>query len=289
MSNRSPGDAPGPARWRARPRPRGSRGSPAWWPRGPASGRRRARRANARAAASKPVVGEHPVDHVPALERRGIVRDAGHHELPGAAGAGALGQSLGAAHRRRQPDHLLHEPERWPTRRARIRSQASASSNAQVRHSAWAANTVGHGSRSTRWAIADQPVEQSAAASATRRARRTATTSTPPLTTRPSARNSTARGAAALELADRRLEPGRSAASNRLSGGESKVTTASPSVALDADRRPSSSQLARRWPRSRPCHPVPGSTAGAAGRPRSAGSRGCGSGRRSASRRCRRS
>ena len=76
---------------------------------------RRARRpagaANARAAASKPVVGQHPVDDVPALERRRVVELAGHHELLGPRGARALGQPLRAAHRRRQPDDDLDEPE----------------------------------------------------------------------------------------------------------------------------------------------------------------------------------
>jgi hypothetical protein len=56
-------------------------------------------------------VGEHPVDDVPALERGGVVEFAGHHQLAGARRTGALGQALGAAHRRGQPDHGLHQPE----------------------------------------------------------------------------------------------------------------------------------------------------------------------------------
>ena len=43
---------------------------------------------------------------------------------------------------------------------ARIRSQASASSNAQVRHSAWAAKTVGHGSAVDPAGELDQLVER---------------------------------------------------------------------------------------------------------------------------------
>src|SRR3954451_20004575 len=56
-------------------------------------------------------VGEHAVDDVPALERRGGVEVAGHDDLAGARRPGALGETLGAAHRRRQTDDGLDEAE----------------------------------------------------------------------------------------------------------------------------------------------------------------------------------
>ena len=62
------------------------------------------------------VVVEDAVDHVPALERLGVVGHAGHHELAGPAGARPLGQALGPAHRRRQTDDLLDQPELGPPR-----------------------------------------------------------------------------------------------------------------------------------------------------------------------------
>src|SRR3954470_2479711 len=57
------------------------------------------------------VVRQDAVDDAPALERRGVVEVAGHHELAGAGWAGALGQALRAAHRRREADDGLDEAE----------------------------------------------------------------------------------------------------------------------------------------------------------------------------------
>src|SRR5260221_12122060 len=54
---------------------------------------------------------EDRVDDAPALHLLGAEQLAGHHELAGAAAAGALGEALGAAHRRRQPDHFLDQAE----------------------------------------------------------------------------------------------------------------------------------------------------------------------------------
>ena len=97
-------------RRRERPRPEGPRGRSPWWPRGRASGpppgpaRRRARpRRSPRR--------EDPVDDVPALERGGVVERAGHHELARPRRTGALGQALGAAHRRGQADDGLDQAE----------------------------------------------------------------------------------------------------------------------------------------------------------------------------------
>ena len=58
------------------------------------------------------VVGEHPVHHVPLLQRRGRVALAREDQLPRAGRARPLGQPLRAAHRRGQPDDDLHQPER---------------------------------------------------------------------------------------------------------------------------------------------------------------------------------
>ena len=51
------------------------------------------------------------VDDAPALHLLGAEDAAAHHELAGAAAAGALGEALGAAHRRGQPHHLLDQAE----------------------------------------------------------------------------------------------------------------------------------------------------------------------------------
>ncbi len=58
------------------------------------------------------LVGPDAVDDAPALERRRVDDLAGHDELARAGRAGALGDPLGAAHRRGEPDDGLHEPER---------------------------------------------------------------------------------------------------------------------------------------------------------------------------------
>ena len=58
------------------------------------------------------LVGQHPVHHVPPLQHRRRVALAGEDQLPGPRRARALGEPLRAAHRRRQPDHDLHQPER---------------------------------------------------------------------------------------------------------------------------------------------------------------------------------
>ena len=63
------------------------------------------------------LVGQHPVHHVPPLQHRGRVALAGEDQLPGPGRARALGEPLRAAHRRRQPDHDLHQPERRASRR----------------------------------------------------------------------------------------------------------------------------------------------------------------------------
>ena len=57
------------------------------------------------------LVGQHAVDDVPALERRGVVQLARHDELARPGGPGALGEPLRAAHRRRQADDGLDEAE----------------------------------------------------------------------------------------------------------------------------------------------------------------------------------
>ena len=70
---------------------------------------------------------EDPVDDAPALQLLGAEELAGHHELAGAAAAGALGEPLGAAHRRRQPDHFLDQAELGrAARRGSGRSRAPA-------------------------------------------------------------------------------------------------------------------------------------------------------------------
>lgn len=56
-------------------------------------------------------VGDDPVDHAPALELRGLVEPAGHHELARPSGPGPLGDPLRPAGARRQPDHRLDEAE----------------------------------------------------------------------------------------------------------------------------------------------------------------------------------
>ncbi len=57
------------------------------------------------------LVGEHPVDHVPALERGGVVQLAGHHQLARSRRPGTLCEALGATHRGRQAHDGLDEPE----------------------------------------------------------------------------------------------------------------------------------------------------------------------------------
>ena len=67
--------------------------------------------ARARERGLELLLGEDRVDDAPALQLLGAEELAGHHELAGAAAAGALGEALGAAHRRRQPDHFLDQAE----------------------------------------------------------------------------------------------------------------------------------------------------------------------------------
>ena len=74
----------------------------------------------------------------------GGVQVAGHDELARPRRAGALGEPLRAAHRRRQPDAHLHQAE-LRALGGQSRSQASAISRPHVRHSACAANTTGNG------------------------------------------------------------------------------------------------------------------------------------------------
>ncbi len=52
-----------------------------------------------------------PVDRAPALELLGGEELACHHQLRGAGAAGALGEALGAAHRRGQADDPLDQAE----------------------------------------------------------------------------------------------------------------------------------------------------------------------------------
>ena len=105
--------------------------------------------ASLRAARLEVLVLEDAVDDAPALHLLGAEDPAGHHELAGAAAAGALGEPLGPAHRRASARRLSRPGRTWPSGAATIRSQASASSKAAVRVSAWAAKTTGAGSSST--------------------------------------------------------------------------------------------------------------------------------------------
>ncbi len=79
------------------------------------------------------LVGEHPVDHVPALERGGVIQLARHHQLARPCRPRALGQALGAAHRGRQAHDGLHEPE---TRRLRGEQQVAAERELEGRREA---------------------------------------------------------------------------------------------------------------------------------------------------------
>ena len=63
------------------------------------------------------VVRDHPVDHVPALERRGVVEAAAHHELGGSRRPRSLRHPLRAPGARRQPDDCLDQAEARRLRR----------------------------------------------------------------------------------------------------------------------------------------------------------------------------
>ena len=110
------------------------------------------------------VVGQHPVDDVPALERGGVVERAGHDQLAGARGPGPLGQPLRAAHGRREADDGLHQaearrlaPPAAGRRPARARRPRSGTGRGRRRRS-------GSGSSSTVWIIASSSVHSSPAA-----------------------------------------------------------------------------------------------------------------------------
>ena len=68
-------------------------------------------RAKAARGRVEALVGQDAVDDVPALERGGVEQLAGHDELARAGRPGALGEALGAAHRRRQADDGLDQAE----------------------------------------------------------------------------------------------------------------------------------------------------------------------------------
>src|SRR5262249_35011753 len=57
------------------------------------------------------LVVEEEVDDAPALHLLGAEELAAHHEVAGAAAAGALGEALGAAHRGGEADDLLDQAE----------------------------------------------------------------------------------------------------------------------------------------------------------------------------------
>ncbi len=58
------------------------------------------------------LVRQHAVDHVPPLEDGGRIALTGEDQLPGPRRSGPLGQPLRPAHRRREPDDDLDQPER---------------------------------------------------------------------------------------------------------------------------------------------------------------------------------
>ena len=109
---------------------------------------------------------------------------------------------------------------------ATIRSQASASSKAAVRVSAWAAKTTGAGSAST-WSIIPSSSSHSSFPCSGVSPAKTLT-STPPETARPSARISSARGGSALTASTAARRSSIIRWSKRFSGGLSRVIVARP-------------------------------------------------------------
>lgn len=76
----------------------------AGWPVGEAAGKFTGRLVEA-------LIGQHPINHPPALEHAGVVWHAGHDQLARPTATGSLGQPLGPAHRGSEADYGLDEPK----------------------------------------------------------------------------------------------------------------------------------------------------------------------------------
>ena len=213
------------------------------------------------------------VDDVPALQRRGVEQLAGEDQLLGAGGAGALGQPLRAAHRRRQADDDLDEPELRALaapagRRRPARSRRPPSGRARARR-----RPSGTAARRARGSIASSSSHSSPPRSGVMPSK-TLPTSTPPLDDLALGADQQAARRVGRDRVDRvakaRRRPRRrrgSAAGRRRSGPRA----ARPARGGRRRSRVVLLQLARRWRGSCPCRRARGPTAAARGRPRSGG------------------
>ena len=175
----------------------------------------------------EPVVRVDPVDHVPALERLGAEQLPGHDQLARPSRAGPLGEALGAAHRRRQSDHSLDEPEA-----GRLRGEDQVAGQRELERPRQAQGVGGEHGRAGQQVDAagdrDQSVEQLGGGlrPGLRVEHRHVHTAADDSALGPEQHRA---GGGALEL--RRSPPpvrAPSGRSYRLTGGESMVTTARP-------------------------------------------------------------
>ena len=152
------------------------------------------RRARSPRGGIEAVIGQHAVDHIPSL-KLGRARTARpSSRIPWPAQSPLARRAAGCRPSPASARSTFSTSPNDADSAARIRSQASASSNAQVRQRAWAANTVGHGSRSTRRASREQRVEHSGGRIRALLSGEQGHVDAAARRSRPSARNRTARG-----------------------------------------------------------------------------------------------